>query len=541
MQILVALVNAYVLVMTGSFLAYVALIVVPFLRHRPGPPGQRADHQWHFMVPCLDEENVVAATVRRLLEQFPLSQVWCIDDASRDATPEIVAALAAIDHRVHAVTRTFPDAQRGKGPALNACWRAIVEWLPPGTPPETVILGVVDADGHLDPRCLDVISGPEFFANPDVSAVQVAVRVRNQAGTKPGLDVPRRRLSRLLTTMQDLEFATVIAAMQFLRRNIGSAGMGGNGQFTRLSALQLVADSYDQPWQDALIEDFELGLHILLTGGRTEYCHDTWVAQQGPPTLRRLVRQRSRWGQGVMQCIRYLRPVMLSPNIQTAAAFEIAYYILLPWFQLVGTLSYVVSLGVLCYAVAAAPAGVSLLWGAGGLWQLLPLFVLFAVVPLALWGPIYRCRAAPEIGLARSLLVGLANVPYSYMHQVAVWWAFLRVVRGRRDWKKTERMEVGAEDLAGLRRRVAIVPPRRLGAAPVVSGRFRPRPVAPGHVVTARLRVSGGDGAEGGRQAAPEAMVGAGGDQLSGAGHHHHPADLAAVGPPPGVRARKEA
>src|SRR5262249_22574946 len=157
-------------------------------------------------------------------------------------------------------------------------------------------------------RCLDVIAGPSCFGDAAVGAVQVQVRVVHR-----GHGARRSSLSRLLVRLQDMEFSGVIAAMQTFRRHLGSVGMGGNGQFTRLSVLDRIASEHGTPWHGALLEDFELGVHVLLAGFRTEYCHDTWVAQEGLPTLRSLVRQRSRWAQGSMQCFRYLWPVLRSP------------------------------------------------------------------------------------------------------------------------------------------------------------------------------------------------------------------------------------
>lgn len=42
----------------------------------------------------------------------------------------------------------------------------------------------------------------------------------------------------------------------------GTAGLGGNGQFNRLSALDEIAD-HDGPWHDRLTEDQDLGLRLI--------------------------------------------------------------------------------------------------------------------------------------------------------------------------------------------------------------------------------------------------------------------------------------
>ena len=422
-----------------SYLAYVSLIVIPFLRRRPGQVGDGSQYDWHFLVPCLNEEAVIGDTVRRLVDQFPSAHVWCIDDASDDTTPAVLAALAAQSERVHVVTRRPPDARQGKGPALNAAWRHVVESLPPDVDAERVILGVVDADGHLDRRCLDVVAGPELLGDPSVCGIQIKVRVVNRAARAADGGSTLSRFGRLLIRLQDSEFTGVIAAQQTLRRHLGSVGMGGNGQFTRLSALNAIAAEHGTPWHGSLLEDFELGLHILLTGRRTQYCHDTWVEQEGLHSVRRLVRQRSRWAQGSMQCFRYMLPVLRSPVISTTGAVEIAYFLILPWVQLIGTTLYVLTTGLFLWYATHTPGG-PLAWLDAGAWGLIPLFVLFGLGPLLVWGPIYRSTVDRSLSRRRALAFGFANWPYTLVHYVATWKAFGRVVRSRHDWVKTERI-----------------------------------------------------------------------------------------------------
>lgn len=435
-------------ILCGVFLAYVVLIVVPFLRHRPQPTGVATEFRWHYFIPCLNEQLVIEATVRSLLADFPSAHVWCIDDASNDLTPVVLARLEATYPHVHLVRRHLPEARQGKGPALNAAWRAMMSSLPAGIDHHQVIVGVLDADGHLDPRCPEVIAGPRYFQDASVGAVQVRVRIDTTINEWAHQDhaLATSLMSRLLLRLQDMEFTTVLAAMQMLRRGIGSVGMGGNGQFTRLSVLNQIAGKYQVPWHGALLEDFELGLHLLLSGTRNEYCHDSWVLQEGLPTLRRLVRQRSRWAQGSLQCFRYLIPVLRSREISTAGALEISYFLFLPWINLIGDLVFLSSVGLIVTAFVVQPA-----WLSSGTWGLFTLFAFFAVFPLAIWGPIYRRRTNRTLGRTKAVFLGLANWPYTYLYHAALWWAFVRILRSRHDWKKTDhagRIPVLAAEIA---------------------------------------------------------------------------------------------
>jgi cellulose synthase/poly-beta-1,6-N-acetylglucosamine synthase-like glycosyltransferase len=430
--------NGLAFLLCVLFLGYVSLIFIPFLRHRPRQGGDEHTLQWHFLVPCRDEEAVIERTVCGLLESFPSAHVWAVDDASEDATLAILRRLELQSPRVHVVARTAPCARQGKGAALNAGWRVIDAAIPPTQPRDLVAVSVVDADAVLDPQALALISGPSYFGDPGVGAVQIQVRIRpdpfRAVDDQPS--IPRR--SRLLIALQDVEFTGPIAAMQMLRSRTGSVAMGGNGQFTRLSVLNRVAEQHGTPWHGALLEDFELGLHVLLAGSRTGYCHNTFVVQEGVPTARALLRQRSRWAQGSMQCLRYLRDVLQTSHLSSGGTLEIAYFLFSPWVQLVGGVVYATLFSSAAYYAATDPLGVGHWWG-GGAWGILPLFLLFGLSPFMLWAFMYRSRVRPDLSLWQATGLGLVNAVYVYFHQAATWWAFYRVMTARTDWKKTVR------------------------------------------------------------------------------------------------------
>src|SRR3712207_5620718 len=84
LSFLLSCAQAFAIVMSAAFVLYVCLIIVPYLRHRPAPPGDPALFQWHFFVPCRDEELVIGDTIRYLRTRFPAAHVWVIDDHSDD-------------------------------------------------------------------------------------------------------------------------------------------------------------------------------------------------------------------------------------------------------------------------------------------------------------------------------------------------------------------------------------------------------------------------------------------------------------------------
>ncbi|MEU0548429.1 glycosyltransferase family 2 protein [Micromonospora sp. NPDC005979] len=432
-----ALLNTAAFLLCVSFCAYVLSILVFHLKTRRSRGGSPDGFDWHVIVPCRNEASVIGDTLRRLLTDFPQTTVWCVDDASDDGTLAELAAFAD-QPRVHVVRRQLPDARQGKGAALNAAWRCIEQSLPAGVDRTKVIVGVLDADSRLDPQGPVALSGRQYFGADDVGAVQVEVRMLQCAPRRYAPASEVSRWGRLLIRLQDMEFRAPIAAMQSLRRQTGSVAMGGNGQFTRLSLLNDIAAEHGTPWHGALLEDFELGLHILLAGGRTEYCAESWVAQEALTRIKPLVRQRTRWAQGSMQCGRYLGRVLRSPRIRNSATLEIAHFLAAPWTQLLGTPVYLACLLVMTYYIDHTVGGLSGWWSSGG-WGVPPLVLVFGVGPFALWGIVYRARCEPQLSVGTALLLGVCHWLYSYAQSLAVWLAFARMVTARTDWQKTAR------------------------------------------------------------------------------------------------------
>lgn len=427
------------------FMAYLVAIVRSFVRRKPVPTGDVGRFDWHMFVPCRDEAAVIGDTIARSRRHFPSAHVWVIDDDSEDDTAAIVAQWSRRDSMVHLVARRRPFARTGKGDALNSAYNELNRFLPGYIDRAAVIVCVVDADGELAPDALGHVASAEVFGNADVGAAQLAVHMRNRDDSQPLPTKGRiaNRFACLLVRMQDIEFRTVIAAMQALRVRTRSVGLGGNGQFTRLSVLDQIATTAGLPWHGALLEDYELGLHVLLAGYENRYVNDTYVSQEGVTDVRRLLTQRTRWSQGNIQCIKYLPELVRSRHFSSAAIVEAGYYLLLPFVQLLGLIIWpIVSIRTWSQTSAAASDGV--IGWLGTTWWFLAATFILGILPFAMWGPIYRKVCEPQIGFWRSVLWGFCMCAYVYHLYISVARAFARVALGRSGWAKTRR---NAEDL----------------------------------------------------------------------------------------------
>ncbi|MFC5720235.1 glycosyltransferase [Streptomyces gamaensis] len=423
------------------FLLYWAGARHAFLRRPAVQDGDPRAFDWHVFVPCRDEEAVIGTTVARLRADHPDAHVWVVDDDSDDATGTIVAALAESDRRVHLVRRHRPDARQGKGAALNAAYDELTEFLAEGTDRERVVVCVVDADGRLAPDALRRVSGPHGFGDPETGGVQVGVRMRNAEDPRPLPDRGRaaNAFARLLVRMQDMEFSVSNAGMQLLRARTGSVGLGGNGQFTRLAALDRIAAAERRPWQrGALLEDYELGLHMVLGGDRTAHIADTWVSQEGLPHARRFLTQRTRWAQGNLQCVRYAPRIVSSRHYSGKGVLETLYTFLQPVAHIATLVLCAVMFTLL--ALDAVRDGFGAAFGGMlALWPLVLVLGLVSVLPFVLWGPVYRRERADDRSPLVGVLWGLALWLYAYHLFPASARGFVRMLRGRNGWAKTRR------------------------------------------------------------------------------------------------------
>ncbi len=398
-----------------AMLAWTAVLFARGQRARRHPPPVPADganaFTWVFLVPALDEELTILDSVQRLLEiDLDDRLVLVIDDGSEDGTAE---ALSQIDHPdLRVIRRRPPEARRGKAAALNHAYRSL-EGLLGGTDRDAVIVAVVDADGRLSP------SAPEFAAShfasePGVGGVQSLVRIYNRG--------------RLLTWMQDVEFSIYGSLFQAGRNAWGTAGMGGNGQFNRLRALDDVALE-EGPWRDRLTEDQDLGLRLIAAGWAGRQDLRARVDQQGLPGLRKLFRQRTRWSQGNLQAMGLIDAVRRA-EMPLIARLELLAYLLMPlWQTLVGL--------TLVAAVGLALAGVASFWVDGPWWQLAFFYLL------GFGGTMLGCVAARADqgpgGYMRGILVAQVYAFYSWILWPVLIRSTLRQLTERREWAKTER------------------------------------------------------------------------------------------------------
>ena len=282
-----------------------------------GPIAVEKDYDIYVMIPCMNEEVVIGNTLTSILESdYEKLHIIVIDDASEDNTAQEVRKFD--DPRVRLIQRKKPQAQQGKGEALNYVYDIIkAELVEEQKSFDDVLIAIIDADTLLPEHYFEKVNFV-FNNRKDVTGLQSKVRV----------------ISSTKNRSQDLEFAEIINATQTLRSMTGTVAFGGNGQFCKLSTLDTLEDA---PWSKSLVEDFDLSTRLFLgeTPAKNIQLDDIYVTQSGidrDPAA--LVKQRVRWSQGNIQSGKYIWPIIRSKTLEGKQKFEFLMTLFKPWLMM---------------------------------------------------------------------------------------------------------------------------------------------------------------------------------------------------------------
>jgi 1,2-diacylglycerol 3-beta-glucosyltransferase len=409
--------------------AYAAYVVTQSRKRLPAPLPPPDDMLFVFMVPCLNEEEVIGRTVNRLMSlPGPEKAILVIDDGSEDSTPDVVRAAGADDPNVWLLQRKLPNARKGKGAALNNAYQYLLDSdLLDGRRIEDVVVAVVDADGRPDANALVEVA--PFFRDPKVGACQIGVRMYN-------------RSENFLARMQDIEFVVFTEMFQKSRNRSGSAGLGGNGQFTRLTALMTLGD---EPWTDYLTEDLDLGLRMLVQGWHNTFCPTTFVNQQAVTDFKRLVRQRTRWFQGQLQCWNRI-PMLLRSPLPFRVIMDLIYALLGAMIMVLMSLFTIFFTIVTVILAARSYKYGSLAWTVGGPKQVLSAYV-FGFALSWTYAYLYWLRE-PSRKFWRILVDTHIFTFYVYFWLVSGLRAIGRILTKQNGWAKTARSKDTPTDAA---------------------------------------------------------------------------------------------
>jgi cellulose synthase/poly-beta-1,6-N-acetylglucosamine synthase-like glycosyltransferase len=232
------------------------------------------------VIPAWNEAAVILRTIEYLLAlDYPSGQlrIYVVDDASTDATPEIVRNLAlAHPGIVHHLRRAHGG--EGKAHTINHGLREISadDWY------EAIM--VIDADVIFTSSSLRLMT--RHFARPDVGAVTAYIKEGSQ---------PKNYLNRFIA----FEYATAQAGARRAQNMLGAqACLAGGAQLIRRASLDAIGGQIDT---STLAEDTVTTFGIQLAGQRVVFEPYAIVWAEEPRELVALWKQRLRWGRGNVQ------------------------------------------------------------------------------------------------------------------------------------------------------------------------------------------------------------------------------------------------
>jgi cellulose synthase/poly-beta-1,6-N-acetylglucosamine synthase-like glycosyltransferase/spore germination protein YaaH/peptidoglycan/xylan/chitin deacetylase (PgdA/CDA1 family) len=240
-------------------------------RRTPPMPDRKHEPLITVLIPCFNEEKVIAASVRRILaSNWSNMEVLVLDDGSADGTAQVVREAFSGEKRVKLLS--FENG--GKARALN---RGLAE-----SRGEVVV--ALDADTLFPPDTLPQLA--RWFADERVGAVAGNALVGNRRN--------------LITRWQALEYVT---AQNLERRALAALGAvtvvpGAVGAWRRRALEEL--GGYPA---DTLAEDQDLTLAAQVAGWRVEFDPQARAFTEAPETVNGLLKQRFRWSFGTLQCL----------------------------------------------------------------------------------------------------------------------------------------------------------------------------------------------------------------------------------------------
>jgi hypothetical protein len=360
-------------------------------------PGERL--RFSLLVPARHEEQVLAATLRRILasghDSFEVITIVGHDDPGTTAVAEEVAADAPEGMVSVVVDHSSP---KNKPLALNTALPVC----------RGEIIGVFDAEDEVDPDLLDNVD--EVFETTGADVVQGGVQLMNFADSWYSL-------------RNCLEYFYWFRSRLHLHAHHRFIPLGGNTVFVRADVLRSVGG-----WDSGcLAEDCELGVRLSSLGCRVEVCYDPYLVtrEETPDSIPSLVKQRTRWNQGFLQVLRkgIWRQLPLGQRLLAR------YTLMTPFLQAITGIA--VPLGVVVALTTKVPVGVALGSFVPALSTLLG--VAFDLAALREFGRLYYVRPR----LRHYAAVVLGAFPYQWLLAAAALRAVLRELRGQRGWEKT--------------------------------------------------------------------------------------------------------
>jgi cellulose synthase/poly-beta-1,6-N-acetylglucosamine synthase-like glycosyltransferase len=276
---------------------------------RGAAPALVAEPRVAVLVPAWNEAAVIGRTIDTLLRlDYPADRlrVYVVDDASTDATPDLVRAKAD-EHPGRVFHLRREQGGEGKAHTLNHGLRSIRAegWH------EAVL--IIDADVIFTARSLRHMV--RHLGDPRVGAVTAYIK----EGSRPA-----NYLNRFIAN----EYVNAQAGARRAQNLLGAhACLAGGAQLIRRESLEAIGGTIDT---SSLAEDTVTTLSLQLRGWRVVFEPHAIVWAEEPRDIGGLWKQRLRWARGNVQVTRRFRHIWLRSSAGRLGSVSFA----LIWFSI---------------------------------------------------------------------------------------------------------------------------------------------------------------------------------------------------------------
>ena len=267
---------------------------------------------------AFNEEVIIIDNVSSLLNlNYPKFEVVIVNDGSKDKTLDLLIEKYELEEvpfpkiykvRCQPMKRLFKSA--------NAMYKnlTVVDKINGGTKADAMNAGInvaqydyfinTDVDCLLHKDTLRKVILPVLDSKIQVIAVGATMRMSNGCEVKEGAITRVRPPRAFIPTFQETEYlrSYLIAKMGWSVFNAIPNVSGGFGLFNK--SVVINAGGYD-PLSHAEDMDMMLRMTAYMRNNKEKYrivqIPDTCCWTEGPPNVRVLNRQRSRWGRGLLQ------------------------------------------------------------------------------------------------------------------------------------------------------------------------------------------------------------------------------------------------
>jgi cellulose synthase/poly-beta-1,6-N-acetylglucosamine synthase-like glycosyltransferase len=293
-----------------------------------------------IVAPAYNEEKTVITNVLSLLSlDYPDFEVVIVNDGSKDHTLDLLIEnfdLVKVPYAYVEKIKTKPFKGLYKTRSDNPAFKrlTVVDKVNGGTKADASNAGVnvvsnkfficTDVDCVLEKNALYRMIWPTMASTRRVIAVSATMRMSNGSIVEDGKMVETRPPHDLIPLFQDLEYTRsfLIGKTALSRINAMQNVSGGFGMFDREVVIK--AGGYDG---DSFAEDMDMVARMCDSGEdyRVVQIPETCCWTEGPPNVKVLNRQRTRWGRGLFQFFTVHRDMLFNRNYRQYGMFTLPY------------------------------------------------------------------------------------------------------------------------------------------------------------------------------------------------------------------------